>query len=115
MTRTTLLPVLLPILLTACLASIACQSESPELSEPTEPSPTTDTSTEVPSDSQPAPEAAGVEFEPAYPTEVSEEGLSDEDVAQQTTTHSHEGGDAHTHAAGTEDQPDDGSKGQLDE
>lgn len=39
-----------------------------------------------------------VTYEPAYPEEVSEQGLSDTDVAQQET-HSH-GGEEHSHGDG---------------
>lgn len=49
------------------------------------------------------PPAADVTYEPAYPAEVSEEGLSEEDAAQQQTTHAH-GGEEHSHA----DEGDDG-------
>lgn len=41
--------------------------------------------------------AADVSYEPAYPADVSEEGLSEEDAAQQQTTHAH-GGEEHSHA-----------------
>ena len=47
--------------------------------------------------------ASDVTYEPAYPTDVSEEGLSEGDTAQQQATHSH-GGDEHSHAEG-EDHP----------
>lgn len=45
--------------------------------------------------------ASDVTYEPAYPTDVSEEGLSQEDTAQQQATHSH-GGEEHSHGEGDE-------------
>lgn len=50
----------------------------------------------------------GVEYEPAYPEEVSAEGLAESDAAQQEEAHSH-GDETHTHE-GEEEQPheDDG-------
>jgi hypothetical protein len=45
----------------------------------------------------------GVAFEPAYPGEVSEEGLSERDVEQQQMLHSHDGGEPHTHDEGARD------------
>lgn len=54
-----------------------------------------------------APEGEAVQFEPAYPEEVSGEGLSAEDEAQQAVTHSH-GGEAHTHEDGDESDHGDG-------
>lgn len=41
--------------------------------------------------------SAQVTYEPAYPAEVSEEGLSEEDVAQQRQEHSHEDGEERSH------------------
>jgi hypothetical protein len=49
--------------------------------------------------------ASEVTYEPAYPTEVSEEGLDEEDVTQQTTTHSH-GGAEHSHGDGEHSHED---------
>jgi hypothetical protein len=43
-----------------------------------------------------------VALEPAYPEEVSTEGLTEEDRAQQQP-HRHGDGEVHTHGAGTED------------
>jgi hypothetical protein len=52
------------------------------------------------------PPAAGEPvFEPAYPAEVSTEGLSETDVAQQ---HSHDGAEPHAHG---EEEGHDGSEG----
>ena len=62
--------------------------------------------------SSPAAESdAQVEYEPAYPTDVSAEGLSEDDVSQHEAAHSHgeeehtHGEDSHTH---DEDEGDDG-------
>ena len=52
--------------------------------------------------------AATVAFEPAYPAEVSAEGLSAQDAAQQETPHSHDGGEEHTHG---EEKGDEGDHG----
>lgn len=52
--------------------------------------------------------AEAVEYEPAYPEEVSGEGLTEEDEAQQAVTHTHDG-EAHTHEEGEESDHDDGS------
>jgi hypothetical protein len=49
--------------------------------------------------------AGGVEYEPAYPEDVSAEELSAEDTAQQEA-HSHADGTSHSH--GEEDDPDHG-------
>lgn len=43
---------------------------------------------------------AGVAYEPAYPTDVSAEGLSAQDVSQQEIPHRHDGGEEHTHGEG---------------
>lgn len=56
-----------------------------------------------------APGAAdAVEYEPAYPEEVSGEGLSEEDEAQQAVTHTHDG-ETHSHAEGEEHENGNGS------
>lgn len=46
-------------------------------------------------------------YEPAYPTEVSAEGLTAKDTEQQAKPHSHDGGEAHTHG-GKEKEGDHG-------
>lgn len=54
-------------------------------------------------------------YEPAYPADVSEEGLSEEDVEQLRVEHTHDGGEAHSHEGdehdheGEEHSHDDGS------
>ncbi|HSM51823.1 MAG TPA: hypothetical protein VLA75_10505, partial [Thermoanaerobaculia bacterium] len=47
----------------------------------------------------PAAEAAsaGPQYEPAYPADVSTEGLTDKDAQQQARPHAHDGGEEHTH------------------
>lgn len=66
-----------------------------------------------------APDAAGadspaaaesVEYEPAFPEEVSSEGLTESDSAQQET-HTHADGETHSHAEGEEHEHD-GSEGE---
>ena len=59
----------------------------------------------------PSPTPTGVAFEPAYPADVSAEGLSQQDVTQQETPHSHDGGEEHTHAGETGDAKDEGDHG----
>lgn len=53
----------------------------------------------------PAETAAGVEYEPAYPEDVSADSLSEEDAAQQEA-HTHADGTSHSH--GEEDDHDHG-------
>lgn len=62
----------------------------------------TDSAATSPTAGESAPPAAGdaVTYEPAYPEEVSAEGLSDEDAAQQEGAHSHDGEAGHDHAGG---------------
>jgi hypothetical protein len=59
----------------------------------------------------PSPTPTGVAFEPAYPADVSPEGLSQQDVTQQETPHSHDGGEEHTHADEKDDAKDEGDHG----
>jgi hypothetical protein len=59
----------------------------------------------------PSPTPTGVAFEPAYPADVSKEGLSQQDVTQQETPHSHDGGEEHTHAGEKDDAKDEGDHG----
>lgn len=87
MTKTALILSLL------ALTFLACQQPASE--ETTTPAPEPAAAA---SDSSPAVETeAGVEYEPAYPTDVSAEELSEDDVAQQETTHAHDGGEEHAH------------------
>ncbi len=82
----------------------ACQSGEPEAPAPAPESTAAESTAAEPTatdvstpESAAAPTASGeVAFEPAYPADVSAEGLSEEDVDQQKAGHSH--GDAtHTH------------------
>ena len=50
--------------------------------------------------------AEEVTYEPAYPQDVSDEALTDEDVEQQEAGHSHGPGADHTHEDGTDQTPD---------
>ncbi len=52
------------------------------------------------------PTAEEINYEPAYPDDVSDEGLTDEDVEQQEAGHSHGAGADHTHEDGTTQTPD---------
>lgn len=63
-------------------------------------------SAEAPAKSAEAADAGDIEFEPAYPDEVSPEGLTAEDVRQQETPHRH-GGEAHAHEDEGEDHAHD--------
>lgn len=69
-----------------------CARSEPAAVEPKSPAPV----------AQPAAAESEVKFEPAYPTEVSAEGLAEKDVAQQQTPHSHDGGAVHAHGDSTE-------------
>lgn len=60
-----------------------------------------------------AADAETIEFEPAYPADVSTEGLSSEDVDQQKKEHSHDEGDDHSHDDGSHAH-DDGSHSHDD-
>jgi hypothetical protein len=100
---TKLLP-LFPILALALGAS-ACQSADTDAATPPDASAaTSSTATTEPE----------VEYEPAYPGEVSSEGLTEGDVAQQETTHSH-GGEEHSHDDGDEHAHDDGDEHEDDD
>ena len=112
MTRTQSL--LLSSMLT--IAVVSCQSSEPEppapATESTAPESTAPESTAAGAPT-PSPSPGGgemersseeVAYEPAYPADVSSEGLSEEDVAQQEAGlsrpgHSH-GGDEHSHGDG---------------
>jgi hypothetical protein len=62
------------------------------------------------SDEATAPIVDEVAYEPAYPEEVTDEGLTEEDQAQQEAGHSHEPGTAdHTHDDGSTDKQDNGN------
>lgn len=94
MTRFRTIPLVAVILLAGALAACAGEPASPA----------TDTS-DAPSQGAGAAEEPEVEYEPAFPEEVSSEGLSEADAAQQET-HGHDDGTTHTH--GDEDADDHG-------
>lgn len=87
-------------MLSLVLLVIGCRGEAPNESAIAEPAATTEA--EAP--------AADVAYEPAYPAEVSEEGLSEQDTAQQRASHSH-GGEEHSHGEG-EDPPHGDDEGE---
>ncbi len=114
-------------ILAASLLLIACQQESADQTTDSGTNPTTETAGAP--GSEPSGETDEVEFEPAYPAEVSTEGLSDEDIAQQESAvhshdaagshdeghthdkgHSHEGGEPHSHGEepGHDEDPEHG-------
>jgi len=62
------------------------------------------------SDEATAPIVEEVAYEPAYPQEVNNEGLTEEDQAQQEAGHSHGSGTAdHTHDDGSTHKQDNGN------
>lgn len=97
-------PLLLLSVSALAVISLACQQPASDEAA-TDPSTRTDTTTA----SQP-----DVEYEPAYPSEVSSEGLSEGDVAQQETTHSHDD-DEHSHEGAEMHSHDDGEAQSHDE
>lgn len=80
------------------LTSLACQQPADDATDAPASEPTASDSS---SEAEPA-----VEYEPAYPTDVSSEELSQDDVAQQEATHSHDGGEEHSHDEGDHDHGD---------
>ncbi len=99
MTRTQSL--LLSSMLT--IAVVSCQSSEPEPppAPAAEPNATGSAAPDpVATDAPTPPASEEVAYEPAYPADVSSEGLSDEDEAQQKAGHSH--GDA-THSHGEDE------------
>lgn len=88
---------------TLALIFAAC-APSP-ISEPQveQPTPVTESDQQV----EPSTAVEEVSYEPAYPEDVSEEGLTEEDVEQQEAGHSHGSGtEDHTHEDGTTHSPD---------
>lgn len=83
--------IFLSILATGLLF-VACQQTAKEESAPHDDSSLEAAGATVPEAAQ---NAAGVEYEPAYPADVSSEGLNSDDVAQQQPEHSHEDGAEH--------------------
>ena len=76
----------IPFLFALALVALACGGGPPDSTAATE---------------SPAPE---VSYEPAYPDDVSSEGLSEEDEAQQGELHSHGDGVEHRHEPGDGDE-----------
>ena len=76
------------------LTSPACHRTVHDETTHTAPEPTAASDDSPTAETEPA-----VEFEPAYPADVSSEELSEADVAQQET-HSHGDGEEHSHAEG---------------
>ncbi len=74
----------------AALLTAACQQQEPPTEAPSTPD------AQAVQEPTPTDEAPQVVFEPAYPEEVSSEALNQDDVTQQTTSHSH-GDDEHSH------------------
>lgn len=95
--------VLLLTTLALTLFSTGCRQGKPEK----QPSADESAATAAQTTTAPTEEVA---YEPAYPTDVSAEGLSDEDVAQQEFGHAH-GGEEHSHGDGShthgEEEPHD--------
>lgn len=99
MIRTPILHLLAPaILFVLATTALGCSrpAETPETAAPTGPA--------VASAAATAP-AEQIQFEPAYPAEVSSEGLSPQDTGQQTQPHRHDGGEEHAH--GEKEEADD--------
>ena len=61
-------------------------------------------------ETSPAPAAGEVEYEPAYPEEVSAEGLAESDAAQQEEAHAH-GDETHVHEGAGDEEHDHGDGG----
>jgi hypothetical protein len=80
-------PAVLTSALLLALATVACGDGHDHAHEPAA----------ATAAAQPSPTTGAVTFEPAYPAEVSPEGLTEQDVTQQETPHSHDGGEEHTH------------------
>ena len=79
-----------------------------------------ESSTEPTAEVQAPPAGAGenhdeTTYEPAYPDDVSSEGLTDSDTGQQEASHSHSDGDEHTHEDGGTHSHDEGDEHSHDE
>jgi len=88
MTKTTLSLSLL------VLTALACQQPASDETATPAPEPAATSAPNAATETEPA-----VEYEPAYPTDVSNEELSESDIAQQETP-SHGEGDEHSHGEG---------------
>ncbi len=92
--------------LTLALVSTACRGE------PAEPATIDEAAASIEAPATASPDA-GVAYEPAYPAEVSQEGLEDEDKTQQEASHSH-GGEEHAHDDGSHSHDEDKSHDEDD-
>lgn len=92
-----LFPSILPILVIATLL-VGCSRPSGSQSEPDE--------AVAPASAGAAQDDAAVEYQPAFPEEVSEAPLEEADVEQQEAAHSH-GEGAHSHGEDTHTHDDD--------
>lgn len=100
-TRTLLTPALLTSFLLLPLLAAGCQQGEPEDPNAADETP----AAEAPTGTGEAAEAGeDVTYEPAYPTDVSDEGLTEEDTEQQMG-HGHEG--EHTHEDGNHEHEGD--------
>lgn len=79
------------LLLLSVLSLLAIGCQPTESDPPSEPA-----AAEAPTEEA----ADAVTYEPAYPAEVSEEGLTEADTARQKAEHSHDG-DEHSHGDGS--------------
>lgn len=95
------------ILTMSCQQKAAAPAE--QRSTPDTAAPSAEASGTTGNDAPEDTDAAAVLYEPAYPTEVSSEELSQEDVAQQPSEHSHDGTEEHSHGDGSHDQGEEGS------
>jgi len=82
---------------TLAFASLACQPRDPDDRATSAPAAATSNG----AGSSPTSEATepAVEYDPAYPADVSGEGLTEGDLSQQESTHSHGDGEEHSHAS----------------
>ena len=105
--------ILILALFTVVIASLACKGNEPAKTDETPTAATVpETKTVEPNATEgDAPEASEeVAYEPAYPDDVSTEGLSEEDQEQQEAQHSHGDGEEHSHGDGShshDSEPDD--------
>lgn len=101
-----------PILLCTTLAIAAlltagCRQDAPAGSPSAEPATTEAPAADAEASSTPSEQVA---YEPAYPAEVSAEGLGEQDVAQQEAGHSHDG-EEHSHDDGDHSHEEDEADG----
>ena len=87
--------------LSLVLTFVACAPSSKSEPQGEQPAPATESSEPVAT-----PTVEEVTYEPAYPQDVSDEVLTDEDVEQQEAGHSHGAGADHTHEDEATDTPD---------